>query len=234
MTDAPDLAVPVAGWRVWLVAQDEHGPTLLSPVTASTWPARTATLASCRSGCPRPPAWDCACGLYATAEIERLGPTFGGGTVLGCAALWGRVVEATEGWRGQRGYPLVLVAPTGTGSHRRGWVPHARRRAQALNPHLRALGRTDEDTVRALGRRYAVPAHTLVGPPARLEGSPVAVRAEGVRREAVRGLAARRSGDGDARDRFDRAVDALVSVLREQQPPAGPTPPIGPPAPVRA
>jgi hypothetical protein len=51
--------------------------------------------------------------------------------ILGCAALWGEVVEGTRGWRASHGYPRLLIADPGVGR--------------------RALTR--------LGDRYGVPVH---------------------------------------------------------------------------
>jgi len=222
---APDYAAPLTGWRLWLLDSDDEGPVLTSPVATSRWPARVATTASCRAGCERPPAWECGCGLYATAHLRRLLTTgVTAGVVLGCAALWGRVVEATEGWRAERGYPLVLFAPT---------VDHGGRfdvqQAVLWRALVRRPGITpppdppDAATLRALAHRYAVPVHAVPtlrrGHAAWMDG-PATV----VRDEAARGLAARRLGDGHARLRFERAVEDLLAVLDRQRPPDGPPP----------
>jgi hypothetical protein len=217
---APDLAAPVTGWRLWLLDSDDDGPVLTSPVATSRWPAREATTASCRAGCERPPAWECGCGLYATAHVGRLLTTgVTAGLVLGCTALWGRVVEATEGWRAERGYPLVLFAPTVDrrdrfdAQHAVLWRTLVHRPGVAPQPDP-----PDEATLRALARRYAVPAHPV--PTLRQAHAP---RMDGpatvLRDEAARGLAARRLGDGHARRRFDRAVDDLLAALDRRPPP---------------
>ena len=137
--------------------------------------------------------------------------------ILGCAALWGRVVEATDGWRGERGYPLVLFAPTTDGGDRRRRDPSlalARFRSSRL-PGSRPVGLPVAATTAALGRRYAVPAHPLPAVP-RLAvwESDVAGRAAAVRDEAARGLGARRLGDRNADARFSRTVEAMLAALQ--------------------
>jgi hypothetical protein len=218
VTEAPDLATPIAGWRVWLMGADEDGPTLVSPVAPFTWPSRTATTAGCRSGCPDAPAWECHCGLYATADLRLVAPmVISAGAILGCTALWGRVVEATDGWRAEHAYPLVLFAPTVEGDDRRrqkSYLALARIRSSRL-PGSRPVGPPDAATTRALGRRYAVPAHPLPRiPRLAVWESAVSDRAEAVRDEAARGLASRRLGDRDAEDRFAHAVEDMLAALR--------------------
>lgn len=231
----PDLATPVVGWRVWTVGIDEHGPVLVSPVVPCAWPARAALVASCRHGCGEAPGWSCSCGLYALARVEavELGPRLS--LVLGCAALWGRVVECTDGWRGQRAYPLLLFGQAhdpDAGPSRPG-APSAARGSPL-----------DGSTLRELGRRYAVPLHRMppghlpLGPP--LSAAAVAVarmrlgagvahlddldrsralaEAADVSAEVGRGLAARRLGDASAERRLDIAVDRFLAALRPPDP----------------
>ena len=218
MTEAPDLATPIVGWRVWLMGWDEDGPTLVSPVAPFTWLPRVATTAGCRAGCAQAPTWDCHCGLYATADLRLVAPmVISAGAILGCAALWGRVVEATDGWRGERGYPLVLFAPTTEAGDRRRRDPSlalARIRSSRL-PGSRPAGLPGADATAALGRRYAVPAHPLPAIPRPVVWeSDVAGCAIAVREEAARGLGSRRLGDRDADARFARTVDAMLAALQ--------------------
>ena len=234
MTDAPDLAAPVAGWRIWRLRVDAGGPTLVSPAVPTVWPHRTAITAACAQGCAQPPSWGCRCGLYALADLgDELRPLiaaapFVGCTVLGCTALWGRVVEATDGWRGERAYPLVLFVcparPPLRGAHQ----------IMALRP-LTVTGHVLDDVAddvaehlaeetlpRLLGRRYAVPAYPLSEalPGLVAQRTVVSQRAAVVRDEAAHGLAARRLGDRDAEERFATAVETLLDALRSTGDPA--------------
>ncbi|WP_433787120.1 hypothetical protein ACQPX6_09820 [Actinomycetospora sp. CA-101289] len=218
MTGAPDLAIPVVGWRLWLLDADDDGPALTAPRAMTPWPARVATTAACRAGCGRPPSWGCRCGLYATAQLDHLlTDVVTAGAVLGATALWGRVVEATEGWRAERGYPLVLFAPT-VDRRDRGEVLHVAlpRLTPGRDDDQASPATPDEGALRALARRYAIPVHTVPSLPP-YHAPTMAGPAATLRDEAARGLAARRLGDGAARLRFDRAVEGLLAVLDQRR-----------------
>jgi hypothetical protein len=244
VTAAPDLAAPIAGWRVWRLEKDEGGPVLASPMKPLAWAPRRAATASCAAGCAGPPGWDCHCGLYALADLADLAglATDHVSTVIGCTALWGRVVEATNGWRAERAYPLVLFV------HRVDRAVPTRMLAAALRLGTvipdELLGGSRADVCRALGDRYGVPVHEL--PSTRQDplhpGDPsvrqsrrwrgtyadvvadrpsraLADAAEVLRGEAGQGLAARRLGDREARRRFEGAVARLVATLQPEPPP---------------
>ncbi|MEJ8277667.1 hypothetical protein [Pseudonocardia spirodelae] len=107
---APDVAGVVVGWRCWRVDDTAAAPLLRSPVHVRTaWPAGGALTARCElRGHPAPDP-SCTCGVYAAREPGRVGGAgFGPGTVLGCVALWGTVVEGEHGWRAGAAAPLVL------------------------------------------------------------------------------------------------------------------------------
>ncbi|MDD7941214.1 hypothetical protein PHK61_22605 [Actinomycetospora lutea] len=218
MTEAPDAAIPVVGFRLWLLGGARTAPDLRSPAVAATWAPRTAMVAACPRGCARPPGWDCGCGLYATSVLDRLlVPAVGDGVLLGCVALWGRVVEADQGWRAEYAYPLALLVP-----RRR---PLDRALEQYLSPGLARMRRArwlarggraeppDEGTLAALGERYGVPVHVVAGLLPRIPDDDLAHRAAALRDEAARGLPHRRLGDGHARHRFTRAIEELVAAF---------------------
>ncbi|MFC5063760.1 hypothetical protein [Actinomycetospora atypica] len=217
MTLAPDLAEPVAGWRIWNVLDGERGPQLVSPVRPLPWAHRSPTSATCRSGCTPCPSSECRCGLYASAGLGLLPNAQDGvGTVLGCVGLWGHVVEHSVGWRGEHGYPLVLFVLSAGRFHD---VAPLRRllRHRSGSMFGGATDEEDAETVRALSRDlarlYAVPVH----PAQDLFEAAVLGRswsaqpaADGVLAEAVTGLAGRREGDPEALARLDRRVQDLI------------------------
>ncbi|MHC1559924.1 hypothetical protein ACR9E3_13285 [Actinomycetospora sp. C-140] len=244
MSEAPDLASPVAGWRLWHLGEDHDGPLLVSPLRPLAWSPRRAVTATCPAGCREPPTWHCTCGLYAAADLDAVAGYVGAPAVVGCTALWGRVVEGSGGWRAARAYPLVLFVPAGeTRPGVLDAMASASRRATfrgRTGPYLRPLG---ADVRRALAERYGVPVHALptehlgsLHPGvaavrrARRRRGTVAdvvaggraralVAADALRHEAGRGLAARRLGDRDAEHRLDTAVERLLSALRPDPPP---------------
>jgi hypothetical protein len=78
------------------------------------WPAGRRLAASCRRhGRHRAPDEQCSCGIYAVMSSDALGTVRTGVSVVGSVALWGRVVEGPNGFRGERAYPLRLYVPDG-------------------------------------------------------------------------------------------------------------------------
>ncbi|GLZ49012.1 hypothetical protein Acsp06_51970 [Actinomycetospora sp. NBRC 106375] len=243
MSEAPDLASPVAGWRLWHLGQDHDGPLLVSPLRPLAWSPRRAVTATCPTGCREPPTWHCTCGLYAAADLDAVAGYVGAPAVVGCTALWGRVVEGTAGWRAARAYPLVLFVPVGdTRPGVLDAMASASRRAVFRGRTGPLLGPLGDDVRQALGERYGVPVHALpiehlgflhpgVGAVRRARrrlrtdatvagGRTRAVgAADALRQEAAGGLAARRLGDRDAERRLDTAVERLLSALRPDPPP---------------
>jgi hypothetical protein len=140
---APDYAQPLEGWRVWLVADLEGDARLVSVVYHVPWPARRALAGECLARelrfprlrqRPRPvehtaPQAECACGIYATRELNSAleyladcgtrGRHVAAGwpivqRALGRVHLWGKVVECDVGWRGALAYPERLFLPERT------------------------------------------------------------------------------------------------------------------------
>ena len=107
----PDVPDVVVGWRAWRIGRSAAGdPVLIAPVLGTGWGPAHATVATC-SAHPdhRSPEAGCGCGLYGVVAADQV-PGLDDAQVLGCVALWGEVVEGTEGWRASHGYPRVLVA----------------------------------------------------------------------------------------------------------------------------
>lgn len=225
MTTVPDLAEPVTGWRVWQVRDVPGGPEIVSPVRPVSWPARRTMSAECALGCPTVPAPACRCGLYALADPVGLPPQTGGRfRVVGCTALWGRVVEHVDGFRAEHGYPLVLFVRADVRATMRRYL---RRRydlpggPDSLDDRCTPAGLLARD----LAARYGVPVGVIADQPALVgsfegraallaagEGRADAVAggaARAVGREAVRGLAQRRAGDRGAHERLAVAAQDL-------------------------
>lgn len=133
MTSVPDVPEALVGWRAWVFGRsDGLEPELVSPIRRSVWIPGRAELAQCWESDHAPPASECGCGLYGVTAPGRMMGVKPGRGIIGCAALWGDVVEGTHGWRASHGYPRLLIADPGLGR--------------------RALAR--------LGERYGVPVHT--------------------------------------------------------------------------
>lgn len=210
----PDLAEPIGGWRVWRLGLGGGTPTLHAPVRGTPWPAGAATTATCPARCRQAPTPGCRCGLYALAGLPVLRRwTMDGGAILGCTALWGRVLEAEHGWRGEQAYPLVLLVPAFLCRP----DPFLARTLRLTVPPGGREEHADADLTveQALAARYGVPVYGLPASPQGLfrPSTEVAARAVAVRDEAVRGLPGRRAGEPGVRERLDRAVGALVAAM---------------------
>lgn len=128
----PDEIGVVEGWRAWSVQAGSDGPPLLQSVTYSGahWTPRQVTVATCAVGGGRAnggrgkpkhevPDEHCRCGLYAAKNRDHLlgmhYPSYdaetGLWTVIGKVALWGKVIEGSQGWRAGKGYPQELYVP---------------------------------------------------------------------------------------------------------------------------
>jgi hypothetical protein len=134
-SETPLYVEPVLGWRAWHVEHEDDGPHLASWVKGGQWPAGDRLEARCRSfglrGSHRHPAprRDHGCGIYALrrkaraeALVSELFENAGGvhaPVALGRVSLWGRVIENTDGWRGQYAYPYDLTLFGGTEELRR-------------------------------------------------------------------------------------------------------------------
>jgi hypothetical protein len=151
---APDAIEPVRGWRVWDVVELDGAVRLCSLAFWSIWvPGREAE-ATCRRalvdtaipphGAPGP---GCSCGIYGTRAVHaaldysrqmgRRGDTIH--RVAGQVALWGTVVEGSEGWRASHGYPAAIYVPAVRLRRRMG----ARKLAAALPVEAVAIGLAD-------------------------------------------------------------------------------------------
>ena len=118
---------PVIGWRIWRVRDDR----LCAVVWGTPWEPRTRFAAVCEDTpspfwteelLPAPhdtPGRVCECGVYAfqkRADADLLAREKVDHDViaLGRVSLWGRVLVAERGYRGQYAYPYDLVLLGGT------------------------------------------------------------------------------------------------------------------------
>lgn len=125
----PDYMGTLVGWRAWGVYPDADPPLLQSlKYAGAVWTPGERMEATC--GGARIAAWhskdegipgnNCGCGLYAAKTREHLqsmnyhrydAERRGLFHVMGEVELWGRVVEGTQGWRAEFGYPRTLYVP---------------------------------------------------------------------------------------------------------------------------
>ena len=116
---APDYASPVSGWRTWRVDDSGAEARLRSVVRSTAWPVGEAMIAECPSGnvAHRPPGPGCRCGIHAARDVAgaamhaEIPSREREPLAVGLAALWGRVVEGTRGWRASAAYPEALYLP---------------------------------------------------------------------------------------------------------------------------
>ena len=90
---APDLAVPIIGWRVWRIAIDGE---LVSAYTPAGWPSRAPIVARCyeRPGAHAAPEEQCVCGVYA-CDVPAAG-------MHKCAQYeWTGGNQSTDDWQKQ-------------------------------------------------------------------------------------------------------------------------------------
>jgi len=120
-----DLTTPVVGWRAWRVGPDQLESIVYSD---SVWLPGKPINAVCawQGTAAETPSRDCGCGIHATKTMREamtwLRPcrmpgcilehrhTALGARILGRVALWGKVIEHKNGWRGEFAYPQVFYA----------------------------------------------------------------------------------------------------------------------------
>ena len=126
---APDLVEAVEGWRTWEVDADLPpfgvAPKLRSVSWDFTWIPRQESRAVClkhgedADHAAEIPVESCSCGFYCAKTLEHLqGMGYIGNVsaqekvpVVGKLALWGKVIEGTQGWRAEKAYPVELYVP---------------------------------------------------------------------------------------------------------------------------
>ena len=92
------------GVRSWHIVLTAWGLRLLSSNT--TWLPYEKLVAVCSNGKNHiVPTKDCMCGIYAMKQSQRIPVD---GSVQGSVKLWGRFLEAEQGYRAQYAYPEKL------------------------------------------------------------------------------------------------------------------------------
>ena len=129
----PDLVEPIVGWRLWLVVADGGYLWLESVLHPTRWSPGRSLDARCvphhRCYLCDPsevgafpthsaPNEECDCGIYAARSPEALAPYLDsdvlGRMVVGGVRLWGKVIAAERGWRGEHAYPDAIYVPSRT------------------------------------------------------------------------------------------------------------------------
>ena len=117
----------ILGWRAWNVQTDSTKPRLWSVTHSATyWVPGEPMVATCGddSHCPKSkdgsvPGEECQCGLYSAKNrkhltgmgYHRYDADAGTFSVMGTVRLWGKVIEGSQGWRAECGYPHELFVP---------------------------------------------------------------------------------------------------------------------------
>lgn len=137
LTLVPDRITPIVGWRVWQVV-GVHGKKRLASqhVTPSAWRDRSSVgrfvwtpgkalravcevpkhrHATCSCPIEPAPAASCSCGFYVARSLDLLPEDYlrkrkrwEDPYVVGRVALWGKVIEHEDGWRGEYAYPQAI------------------------------------------------------------------------------------------------------------------------------
>lgn len=126
MPEAPDAFEEEEGFRAWIVKKrlvPGEIPMLRSvTVHEAFWQPGAPMKAVCSREDEKhtPPHEHCSCGLYTAKTLKHLlsmpyhrydEKDDDETVVLGRVKLWGKVIEGTQGWRAEFGYPSVLYVP---------------------------------------------------------------------------------------------------------------------------
>lgn len=126
----PDSTQLAIGWRAWGIDPNDESATLMSVTHTGPWTPRQPMEATCDKSTGRGngvkreghevPDEQCSCGLYSAKTLDHLmsmtyhrydAEKHGMYHVIGKVKLWGKVIEGSQGWRAQIGYPSELFVP---------------------------------------------------------------------------------------------------------------------------
>ena len=136
---APDLIVPLVGFRQWRLA----GGGLTSVYDGAPWPDGCLTARCDRGhGASEVPVKDCSCGVY--AYYDPCPRTASAGTpdlVGGAVIVWGRIEAHIYGLRAEHARVIALELPLSRGRKRRAVIDAAELLELPAVPHrsLRAV-----------------------------------------------------------------------------------------------
>jgi hypothetical protein len=115
--ETPLSIEPYLGWRCWRLQRIQGKLTLISVTSGEAWPAREPMRARCRRYAQHAaPALGCMCGLYAASSSKALARAHvyqHTTSVVGAIAMWGTVMEYTEGAKSSLAYPARLALACG-------------------------------------------------------------------------------------------------------------------------
>jgi hypothetical protein len=130
---APDLIVPLVGFRQWRVADG----ALTSMYDRALWPQDGVT-ASCERGHSpgEVPAKDCGCGVYAYYDpCPRTASAATSDLIGGAVVLWGRIEAHMYGMRGRHARIVALELPFSRARKRRAVIEAAEGIGVPAVPH---------------------------------------------------------------------------------------------------
>lgn len=123
----PDYSEVMIGWRAWGVRIGSGDKPVLQSVThrgrdgrMPVWTPRQEMVAICHKAARHVPGEKCHCGIYSAKTLGHLNSMGyhrydaeqnGCFHVIGSIKLWGKIVEGTQGWRAEKGYPQELYLP---------------------------------------------------------------------------------------------------------------------------
>ena len=130
---APDLIVPLIGFRQWRLA----GGGLVSVYDGAPWPEGRFTARCDRGHSPdEVPAKDCTCGVYAYYDpCPRTASAATSDLIGGAVVVWGRIEAHIYGLRGEHARIVALELPLSRGRKRRSVIEAARRVGVPAVPH---------------------------------------------------------------------------------------------------
>jgi hypothetical protein len=130
---APDLIVPLVGFRQWRLA--DGAPT--SMYDRADWPDARFTATCDRGHGPgEVPAKDCSCGVYAYYDpCPRTASAATPDLIGGAVVLWGRIEAHIYGMRGKHARIVAFELPLSRGRKRRAVLEAAERLGVPAVPH---------------------------------------------------------------------------------------------------